>query len=161
MSFSLRTAGHGDLPQVAELMRGYQRWVHEALGVDLCFQDFEAELAGLPGAYVLPRGQLWLACDDVSHTALGVIAVKPLTDTSCEMKRLWVHDGAKGRGVGRALARTAIDFGRDAGYADMKLDTLRNRMPAAISLYRSVGFVETTAYVHNPEPDVLYMKLDL
>ncbi len=77
------------------------------------------------------------------------------------MKRLWVDDVAKGVGLGRALAETSIAFARNAGYRTMKLDTLRTRMPAAISLYRSLGFVETEAYVHNPERDVLYMQRSL
>ncbi len=162
MNYFIRPVGNDDLPDVAVLMCGYQRWLLDVLGVSLCFQDFESELAALPGAYVLPRGQLWIARDATDHTALGIIAVKPLDATfDCEMKRLWVTDAAKGRGLGRVLAHTAIAFARDAGYRIMKLDTLRDRMPAAISLYRTLGFTETTGYVHNPEPDVLYMKLDL
>jgi putative acetyltransferase len=158
----IRPATPTDLPEVATLMRGYQHWLLNDLGVNLCFQDFEGELAALPGAYVLPRGQLWIARDEHDASALGIIAVKPLdVSTECEMKRLWVSDAAKGRGLGRDLAKTAIVFARAANYQTMKLDTLRDRMPAAISLYRSLGFTETTGYVHNPEPDVLYMKLDL
>jgi putative acetyltransferase len=150
VNYSIQPAGNDNLSDVAALMRSYQSWLLDELGVSLCFQDFESELAALPGAYVLPLGQLW------------IIAVKPLDATfECEMKRLWVTDAAKGRGLGRVLAHTAIAFAREAGYRVMKLDTLRDRMPAAISLYRHLGFTETNGYVHNPEPDVLYMKLDL
>ena len=74
---------------------------------------------------------------------------------------MWVEPGAKGTGIGRDLTRTAIAFARDAGYAEMKLDTLKNRMPAAIALYRSLGFVDAEPYTHNPEPDVLFMTLKL
>ncbi|TAG47092.1 MAG: GNAT family N-acetyltransferase [Betaproteobacteria bacterium] len=143
-------------------MRAYQRWLLDDLGVSLCFQDFDTELAALPGAYVLPRGEFWIARNLNDGAALGIIAVKPLDARGeCEMKRLWVSDAAKGRGVGRALANLAVAFAREAGYTTMKLDTLRDRMPAAISLYRDLGFTETMGYVHNPESDVLFMKLDL
>ncbi len=148
------------LEHVRTLMRHYNAFLGK-LGVDLCFQDFNLELEALPGKYVLPLGELWLARDAFGN-ALGCIAVKPLGDnTTCEMKRLWVEDAAKGTGIGRTLAITSIDFARKVGYQAMKLDTLRNRMPAAIALYESLGFVETEAYVHNPECDVLYMKLAL
>lgn len=157
MSYRIREAIGADLNELRALMRRYQRWTQ----IDLCFQNFEGELATLPGAYVKPLGNLWIARREVVDEPLGCIAVKPLDETSCEMKRLWVEDGAKGMGLGRALAETSIAFARDVGYRTMKLDTLRTRMPAAIALYRSLGFVETEAYVHNPEPDVLYMKLAL
>jgi len=92
---------------------------------------------------------------------VGVVAVRPLSDSTCELKRLWVESEAKGTGLGRDLARTAIAFARNAGYSEMKLDTLKTRMPAAIALYRSLGFVDAEAYTHNPEPDVLFMNLIL
>lgn len=145
-----------DIDDARALMRRYAAWT----GIDLCFQGFEAELAALPGKYVPPQGQLWLARDG-EGIALGVIAVRPSDARDCEMKRLWVEPGTQGSGLGRTLATTAIAFARDAGYVRMKLDTLRGRMPAAISLYRSLGFVECEPYIHNPEPDVLYMALDL
>ncbi|TAG80513.1 MAG: GNAT family N-acetyltransferase [Burkholderiales bacterium] len=156
-AFTLLEAQATDLDALRGLMRRYQTWTQ----IDLCFQHFEAELAALPGAYVKPRGNLWIARRTSDQEPLGCIAVKPLNDAECEMKRLWVEDAAKGMGVGRALAQTSVDFARAAGYRTMKLDTLRTRMPAAISLYRSLGFEETDAYVHNPEPDVLYMALQL
>jgi ribosomal protein S18 acetylase RimI-like enzyme len=77
------------------------------------------------------------------------------------MKRLWVEPAAQGTGLGRRLAQTAIDFARGAGFDEMKLDTLRERMPAAIALYRSLGFADTDPYIANPEPDVMYLSLDL
>jgi putative acetyltransferase len=149
-----------DIDDARHLMRQYNAFLGR-LGVDLCFQDFDLELEALPGAYVKPRGNLWLARDNTDGSALGVIAVKPLADNACEMKRLWVTDAAKGRGLGRTLAQTAIDFARAAGYAEMRLDTLGSRMRAAVALYESFGFVDTAAYVHNPEPDVKYMSLAL
>ena len=146
-----------DIADARDLMRRYAQWT----GIDLCFQNFEAELAQLPGKYVAPLGALWLARVDASPKPVGVIAARPIDDVVCEMKRLWVEPEAQGLGLGGKLARTAVDFAHAAGFAEMKLDTLRERMPAAIALYRSLGFVETEPYTINPEPDVLYMRLNL
>ena len=146
-----------DIEHARELMRNYARWTE----IDLCFQNFEEELAALPGKYSAPEGGLWLAEVGVVATPIGVVAVRALTNSTCELKRLWVEPGAKGTGIGRDLTRTALAFARDAGYAEMKLDTLKNRMPAAIALYRSLGFVDAEPYTHNPEPDVLFMTLKL
>lgn len=160
MNFSIREATQTDLADVRQLMRNYNALL-ESFGVNLCFQNFEEELAALPGKYVRPLGNLWIARSDTNQ-ALGIIAVKPLDEANaCEMKRLWVEDDTKGAGLGRRLAETSIEFARTAGYRTMKLDTLRTRMPAAVALYRKLGFVETNAYVHNPERDVLYMALAL
>lgn len=160
MTFTIQPAQVTDLDDVRALMRRYQTWVNEALGLDLCFQSFDDELAALPGKYVSPSGNLWIARSTDTRAPLGCVAVKALTESECEMKRLWVEDAAKGTGLGRALAETSIEFAKQAHYRTMKLDTLK-RMPAAVSLYRKLGFVETSAYVHNPEPDVLYMALEL
>lgn len=150
-------ASPADIDDARELMRRYARWT----GVNLCFQNFEAELAELPGKYTPPGGQLWIARAVADSAPAGVIAVRALSPTVCEMKRLWVEPEAKGTGLGRRLAQTAIDFAQSAGYREMKLDTLRERMPAAIALYRSLGFVDTEPYIANPEPDVMYMSLNL
>ena len=146
-----------DVEHARELMRNYARWTE----IDLCFQNFEEELAALPGKYTAPEGGLWLAEIDGATSPVGVVAVRALAASACELKRLWVEPGAKGTGIGRDLTRTAIAFARDADYAEMKLDTLKNRMPAAIALYRSLGFVNAEPYTHNPEPDVLFMTLKL
>ena len=154
-----------DIEHARELMRNYARWTE----IDLCFQNFEGELAELPGKYSTPEGGLWLAemalstspVGAIVSTTVGVVAVRALSDSTCELKRLWVEPEAKGIGLGRELARTAIAFARYAGYEEMKLDTLKTRMPAAIALYRSLGFVDSEPYTHNPEPDVLYMSLKL
>ena len=158
MIHSIRIATSAqDIEYARELMRNYARWTE----IDLCFQNFEGELATLPGKYSAPEGGLWLAELNTSVSPVGVVAVRRLTDSECELKRLWVEPDAKGTGLGRELARTAIAFARDAGYAEMKLDTLKTRMPAAIALYRSLGFVDADPYTHNPEPDVLFMTLKL
>ena len=158
MIHSIRVATSAqDIESARELMRNYARWT----GIDLCFQNFEGELADLPGKYSAPDGGLWLAELSSSVSPVGVVAVRRLTDSVCELKRLWVESKAKGTGLGRELARTAIAFAHDAGYCEMKLDTLKTRMPAAIALYRSLGFVDAEPYTHNPEPDVLFMTLKL
>jgi putative acetyltransferase len=160
LAIRIHVATSSDLDDVRTLMRHYNAFLG-ARGVDLCFQDFDRELGALPGKYTPPHGELWIARND-SGTALGIIAVKPLDENgTCEMKRLWVEPAAQGMGLGRALAETSIAFARSAGYRSMKLDTLGDRMHSAVALYRKLGFVETEAYVHNPEQDVLYMKLDL
>jgi putative acetyltransferase len=159
-TFAIAVATSSDLDDVRTLMRHYNAFLG-TLGVNLCFQDFDRELEALPGKYAPPRGELWIARNE-SHAPLGIIAVKPLDEPdTCEMKRLWVEPAAQGTGLGRALAETSIAFARSAGYRYMKLDTLGNRMGAAVALYRKLGFVETEAYVHNPEQDVLYMQLEL
>lgn len=156
---SLRIApasGAADLDQARRLMRRYAEHVN-ALGVDLCFQNFDDELASLPGLYAPPAGALWLAWHD--GDAVGTIAVKPLAqDDACEMKRLWVEPAAQRLGLGRALVETAIAFALRTGYRRMRLDTLAERMPEAVRLYRRWGFVECAPYVHNPERDALFLE---
>jgi ribosomal protein S18 acetylase RimI-like enzyme len=140
-----------DLAAVADLFRQYQR----DIGIDLCFQGFEQELAALPGRYAEPAGGIWLAADGA-----GVVALRPLPDDNCEMKRLYVAPTARGTGLGRRLAELCIDEARVRGYQTMRLDTLAT-MAAANHLYGALGFVETEAYYDNPLPGVRYYSLDL
>ncbi len=135
------------------LFREYAAW----LQVDLCFQDFDAELASLPGKYAPPGGGLWLA--RVDGQVAGTIAFRPFNGGVCEMKRLWIRDGFRGLGLGRRLAETCVTASRDAGYTAMCLDTL-GHMSAARSLYESLGFREIPAYYDNPLDDVRYMRCE-
>ena len=144
----------GDLAIVRELFREYEQW----LGVDLCFQGFEAELAGLPGPYASPGGALLLARETTGPA--GCVALKPLGPGICEMKRLYVRPACRGRGIGRQLVERIIERARSKGYVRMRLDTLE-RLTEAVALYRSVGFRTTTPYYDNPLPSVLYWELDL
>ena len=134
------------------LFREYAAW----LGVDLGFQGFEQELATLPGRYAPPDGCMVLATDD-DGAVLGCVAVRPLTAGACEMKRLWIRPAARGRGVGLALARFAVEEGARLGYAVMRLDTLAHMRPA-LSLYERLGFRRIPAYYDNPLPDVVYLE---
>lgn len=130
----------------------------EGLGVDLCFQGFDEELATLPGAYAPPRGRLWLA--DRDGIAAGCVGLRPLADHVCEMKRLYVRPALRGHGLGKRLATTVIDAAKALGYRTMYLDTLAT-MTGAIALYRALGFRETAPYYQNPLPGPLFFGLDL
>lgn len=146
--------GAADMDTARALFREYADW----LDVDLCFQGFEAELAGLPGAYAPPGGGLWFAV--VDGAVAGSVGMRPLDGGRCEMKRLWVRPAHRGLGLGRRLAETAVQAGRAAGYRAMCLDTL-GFMDAARALYTRLGFREVPAYYDNPLEDVRYLELDL
>lgn len=136
------------------LFEDYAAW----LGLDLSFQGFAAELAGLPGLYAPPRGRLLLALE--SSQASACVALRPLEDGICEMKRLFVRPACRGQGLGRRLAEQIIQEARVIGYARMRLDTLPS-MQAAIRLYEALGFVRRAAYYETPLPDTIFMELQL
>ena len=140
---------------VRELFREYEAW----LNLDLCFQGFEKELAGLPGAYALPAGGLLLAFED--DKLAGCVALRRLSGDVCEMKRLFLRAQFHGRGLGRELAERIIEEARTIGYQAMRLDTLSEQMGNAIALYRALGFREIEPYYENPVPGALFMELDL
>ncbi len=118
-----------------------------SLNFSLCFQDFETELEGLPGAYALPQGTLLLAW--AAGEAAGCVGVRPFAHGRCEMKRLYVRGLYRSTGLGRQLAERAIDFARGAGYRSMVLDTLP-QMEQATRLYRDLGFLRCAPYYDNP-----------
>lgn len=119
------------------------------LGLDLTFQNFEAELAALPGEYAPPRGRLLLAWR--GEDALGCVALRPLDETTCEMKRLYVWPGACAEGPGRGLAERLVVEAQEAGFTRMVLDPLGS-MTEAVRLYEQLGFHRTEPYVFNPLP---------
>ena len=134
----------------------------DGLGIDLCFQQFDAELAGLPGEYQEPRGGLLMA--RVGGELAGCCALRPLDKAdypnAAEMKRLYVRKAFRGFGLGRQLSEAILDTARRAGYACVLLDTLDD-MDTARSLYDDLGFVEIAPYYHNPISGAHYLKVDL
>ena len=131
-----------------------------SLGVDLSYQNFEAELAGLPGAYAPPAGALLLAISE-QNLPLGCVALRPMAAPgACEMKRLYTTQDARGRGVGRALAVAVIDAARRAGYRTVCLDTLPD-MHSAQALYRDLGFELTPPYYPTPIAGTIFMRKTL
>ena len=133
-----------------------------SLSVDLRFQNFSAELAGLPGEYAAPQGVLLLA--RVNGQAAGCGALRPLPEVdhinACEMKRLFVRHAFRGCGLGRVLTQALIDHATSAGYSTLLLDTLDD-MEAARGLYGTLGFVEVPPYYFNPIAGAHYLKVDL
>jgi carbonic anhydrase len=149
-----QAAGDDDVARARELFLEYGA----SLGFSLCFQDFDAELARLPGEYAPPDGRLLLATYD--GALAGCVALRRWADASCEMKRLYVRPAFRGTGLGRALAERVIAEGRAAGYARMLLDTVPT-MTAALALYHAHGFRDVAAYRANPVPGATFMALDL
>jgi GNAT superfamily N-acetyltransferase len=143
-----------DLDTVRALFREYA----SGLEVDLDFQDFDAEVAALPGKYARPAGRFLLAKD--GDRVLGCVCLRPLSANDCEMKRLYVRAEARGHQLGRRLVERLCDEAKTAGYARMFLDTLPT-MATAQQLYADLGFVPTDAYVFNPVPGTKYMVLDI
>jgi ribosomal protein S18 acetylase RimI-like enzyme len=148
-----------------EAIKGLMREYAASLGFSLAYQDFETELADFPGKYAPPDGALLLAT--VGGEAAGTVALRRLDTMTCEMKRLYVKPAfrgqrtADGRSIGRALAEDIVAVGRDRGYRRLRLDTIGGKMRQALSLYRSMGFVEIPPYYASPIPDTAYMELVL
>jgi len=152
-------AGAEDMERVREIFREYADW----LQVDYCLKDFEAELAGLPGAFAPPGGGLWLAW--AGDAVAGCVALRraeaePVDPQTCEMRRLWVREDFRGSGLGRGLAETALQAARAAGYRRMVLETL-GQMTAARALYSDLGFRAEARDYEGLDDDLRFMVCNL
>ena len=143
------------MARVRELFLEYA----QSLGFSLCFQNFDQELANLPGDYAPPEGRLLLA--EYEGQLAGCVALHRLEDSICEMKRLYLRPQFRGKGVGRALADRIISEARQIGYQRMRLDTVGPVMQDAVAMYRKIGFREIAPYRSNPMAGALYMELQL
>ena len=152
---SIQAHSSEDIEQARSLFREYADW----LQIDLCFQNFEKELADLPGEYIPPAGRLLLAYED-SQLA-GCVALRRIDEGICEMKRLFLREEFRGHGLGRHLLEAIIGEAKQIGYERMRLDTLPPKMDDAIGLYRSYGFKEIASYYDNPVAGALFMELNL
>jgi putative acetyltransferase len=146
--------GEADMNLVRELLREYA----STLGVSLCFQNFDEELATLPGRYAPPRGRLLLAMNE--DQAAGCIALRSVDDSTCEMKRLFVRSSFRGFGLGRRLAIAIIGEARELGCKKMRLDTLPQQVEAH-RLYESLGFRDIPPYSDFPVAGSRFLELDL
>lgn len=151
----LRAQSPDDIKHARELFKEYAAW----LEIDHCFQNFEKEMAELPGEYAPPNGRLFLASKDTEIA--GCLAMRKIGESICEIKRLFVRPEFRGQGLGRQLAEAIIREAKQLGYQRMRLDTLPPKMNDAIALYRSLGFKEIEPYYHNPVPGAKFMELEL
>jgi putative acetyltransferase len=143
------------IEQVRQLFLEYAR----SLGFSLCFQNFDQELANLPGDYSPPYGKLLLA--EFEGELAGCVALHKLEDEICEMKRLYLRPQFRGKGLGRALATRIIAEARDLGYSRLRLDTVESAMQDAVAMYLKLGFRKIDPYCANPMPSALYLELVL
>jgi GNAT superfamily N-acetyltransferase len=148
-----------DTPELISATREIFREYAGSLGIDLCFQNFEAEMARLPGEYARPGGCLLLAFVDSALAGCGALRPLPESDyaNACEMKRLYVRPAFRRFGLGRVLAQALLDEAQQIGYSEVLLDTLDD-MEAARELYASLGFEEIPPYYYNPIPGAHYLK---
>ena len=150
-------------PAAIEAARTLFKEYGASLGFSLCFQSFDQELASLPGDYAPPSGRLLLAhwVDENEELLAGCVALHRLDDGLCEMKRLYVRPGFRGKGIGQALAAAVVEEAAEIGYRRMRLDTVPSVMGTALGMYRQMGFREIPAYRVNPIEGAIYMELEL
>jgi putative acetyltransferase len=155
---SLTLVQAGSTAHIAEARELFLEYA-QSLGFSLCFQNFDKELAELPGDYAPPEGRLLLA--ECEGQLAACVALHKLEPGTCEMKRLYLRPQFRGKGLGRALAERIIAEARQIGYQRMRLDTVEPVMKDAVVLYRRLGFTEIAPYCPNPIAGALYMELKL
>lgn len=143
------------IEQARRLFREYEAW----FGLNLCFQNFDEEVAGLPGKYAAPEGRLFLAFAD--EELAGCIALRKLEEGVCEMKRLFVREDFRGQRVGKILIENLFEEARGLGYEKMRLDTFPSKMAKAVGLYEAYGFRPIPPYYDNPYGETLFMEKEL
>lgn len=144
--------------QLAQARELFLEYAH-SLGFSLCFQNFDQELAALPGDYAPPQGRLLLA--QYEAQLAGCVALHNLGSGICEMKRLYLRPQFRGKGLGRELAQRIIAEARELGHHRMRLDTVEPLMKDAVAMYRKLGFKEIDPYCPNPTAGAMYMELEL
>jgi len=148
-----------DIANTRRIFGQYAKWLEDDYNISLEFQGIDEELAGLPGKYAAPGGEILLA-QNKTDNILGVIALRPFENSTCEIKRLYVLPEARGNALGKRLVSEIIQIARKAGYSRAILDT-GPFMLSAQRLYGEFGFVDIPAYYDNPFPGVRYMAAEL
>jgi ribosomal protein S18 acetylase RimI-like enzyme len=142
-----------DLAAAIALFREYAA----SLDIDLAYQDFQGEMAAMPGQYAPPRGELLLARLR-DGAAVGCVGLRPIEpEGCCEMKRLYVAPQGRGERLGDSLVEYILMTAERIGYREMRLDTLPS-MRAAIALYRKFGFEPMAPYYDTPVAGTLFMR---
>jgi putative acetyltransferase len=161
VSSVLKALGFAQAESQAQLSQARELFLEyaQSLGFSLCFQNFDKELASLPGDYAPPDGRLFLA--EHEGQVVGCVALHKLEPGICEMKRLYLRPIVRGKGLGRMLANRIIAEARQIGYQRMRLDTVEPVMKDAVAMYRKLGFKEIEPYCTNPMAGVIYMELQL
>lgn len=153
-NLQIRSATHADIPHVRQMLTEYLAWI----GLDLAFQEIDAELSSLPGDYAPPRGAMFVVVQDNRH--LAMIALRPFDGSIAEMKRLFVRPEARGRGLARQLIARLCDEARRLDYSEIRLDTLP-MMGDAQALYESLGFTDIEPYYETPIAGTRFMARKL
>ena len=161
VSSVVKTLGFAQAESQAQLAQARELFLEyaQSLGFSLCFQNFDQELASLPGGYAPPEGRLLLA--EYEGRVVGCVALHRLATDICEMKRLYLRPSMRGKRLGRILADRIITEARQIGYRRMRLDTVEPVMKDAVAMYRKLGFRQIAPYCTNPMSGVIYMELDL
>ena len=126
--------------------------------VNLDYQNNEDEFATFAEKYAAPKGCILLA--ETDGEIVGCVAMRQVTPSICEMKRLYVRPNSRGEHLGRKLAERLIAEARAVGYHEMRLDVQAKFLPAR-KLYAELGFVPAEPISFNPVPGASFLGLHL